>query len=80
VWMWCFLGLYSWVSFIVLKHSTETQLVIVITAMVFILALPLNFCRVKFVGLFVVALIGLSVIGDLWKIVGNKSIPLVRNF
>ncbi|KAF6020469.1 hypothetical protein EB796_009520 [Bugula neritina] len=31
---------------------------------------------VKFVGLFVVALIGLSVIGDLWKIVGNKSIPL----
>ena len=36
------------------------------------------FCSVKWVGLFVIALVGLTTIKDLWDMLGDLKMPVVR--
>ena len=44
------------------------------------LLLPLPSSSVKWVGLFVIVLVGMTIIKDLWDLLGNLKLTMVRNY
>jgi len=67
-----------------IAHFTKACIIIIIILLLLLLLLlflpalrVMNLFSVKFVGLFVILLIGVSTVAELWQLLGDLDVPMV---